>query len=162
MKANVEQQTFLVGRVRLHLTLGAALLTVSTASAQTNYSLDWWTIDGGSGASTGGVYSVTCTIGQPDGGAMSGGNFTLEGGFWGIIGAVQPPGAPHMDINLSATNSVIVSWPAGSTTWQLEQNNSLNTTNWVKVGTAPQQVGDIMQFIVSPPTGARFYRLRSP
>jgi hypothetical protein len=30
------------------------------------YALDWWTVDGGGGASTGGVYSVTGTMGQPD------------------------------------------------------------------------------------------------
>jgi hypothetical protein len=45
------------------------------ASAQT-YSLDWSTVDGGGGTSTGGVYSVTVTIGQSDAGAMSGGNLS--------------------------------------------------------------------------------------
>jgi hypothetical protein len=34
------------------------------------YSIDWSTIDGGGGTSTGGVYSVTGTIGQPDAGAI--------------------------------------------------------------------------------------------
>jgi hypothetical protein len=28
--------------------------------------LDWFTIDGGGGTSTGGVYAVSGTIGQPD------------------------------------------------------------------------------------------------
>lgn len=130
-------------------------------SAQ-GYSVDWGSIDGGGGTSTGGIYSVTGTVGQPDGGTMSGDNFTLEGGFWGIISAVQLPGAPHIDINLSATSAVVISWAAGSTVWQLQQNTNLNTTNWVKVETAPQQVGAVMQVNVSPPTGARFYRLRSP
>ena len=53
------------------------------------YSIDWSTIDGGGGTSTGGVYSVTGTIGQPDAGpAMAGGNYSLVGGFWSLI-AVQ-------------------------------------------------------------------------
>jgi hypothetical protein len=43
------------------------------ASAQT-YSIDWSTVDGG-GTSTGGVYSVSGTLGQPDAGAMSGGDY---------------------------------------------------------------------------------------
>ena len=60
------------------------------ALAQT-YKIDWYTIDGGGGMSTGGVYSVTGTIGQPDAGpTMSGGNFTLVGGFWSIVAAIHP------------------------------------------------------------------------
>ncbi len=47
-----------------------------------SYSIDWSTIDGGSGTSTGGGYSVSGSIGQPDAGKMSGGIFTLDGGFW--------------------------------------------------------------------------------
>ena len=58
------------------------LMTLTTARAQ-NYAIDWYTIDGGGGTSTGGVFSVSGTIGQPDAGVMSGGNFTVQGGFWG-------------------------------------------------------------------------------
>ena len=76
------------------------------------YSIDWYSIDGGGGTSTGGVYTVSGTIGQPDAGAMSGGNYTLQGGFWAVIAAVQTPGAPTLSIRMTATNSVIVSWPA--------------------------------------------------
>ncbi|MFN3409754.1 MAG: hypothetical protein ACK45B_12210, partial [Limisphaerales bacterium] len=35
-------------------------------SALAQYSIPWQTIDGGGGTSTGGVYRVTGTIGQPD------------------------------------------------------------------------------------------------
>jgi hypothetical protein len=42
--------------------------------AQAQYSLDGQTIDGGGGTSTGGVYSVSGTLGQPDAIAMSGGH----------------------------------------------------------------------------------------
>jgi len=67
---------------------------VSRAQAQT-YSIDWYTIDGGGGTSTGGVYAVSGTIGQPDaGGPMTGGNYSLTGGFWSLIAAVQT-GAPR-------------------------------------------------------------------
>ena len=51
-------------------------------------------MDGGGGTSTGGGYTVTGTIGQPDAGTMGGGTFSLNGGFWGIIAAIQTPGAP--------------------------------------------------------------------
>ena len=47
----------------------AAALTVRAQS----YSIDWFTIDGGGGTSTGGVYSVSGTIGQPDAGISGAG-----------------------------------------------------------------------------------------
>ena len=52
-------------------------LVLSAAQAQISYSIDWFTIDGGGGTSTGGVYSVSGTIGQPDAsGAVTGGNYS--------------------------------------------------------------------------------------
>ena len=47
------------------------------------YDLTWNTIDGGGGMfSTGVTYSLGGTIGQADAGTMSGGTYTLNGGFW--------------------------------------------------------------------------------
>ena len=40
-------------------------LLISTISFAQSYSIGWFTIDGG-GTSTGGVYSLSGTIGQPD------------------------------------------------------------------------------------------------
>jgi hypothetical protein len=57
-----------------------AVLTASTASAQ--YEISWYTIDSGGGRSSGGPYSLTGTIGQPDAAYSAGGNFELLGGFW--------------------------------------------------------------------------------
>lgn len=48
------------------------------------YDLTWSTIDGGGATfSTDGGYSLGGTIGQPDAGLLSGGSYTLVGGFWG-------------------------------------------------------------------------------
>src|SRR5213083_3438116 len=98
----------------LKITLLLFAVTSTTALAQ-SYSIDWFTIDGGGGTSTGGVYSVSGTIGQPDAGHMSGGNFSLDGGFWSIIAAVQLPGSPLLRIVLTTTNTVVVAWSAPST-----------------------------------------------
>ncbi len=57
-----------------------AVLAASTASAQ--YEISWYTIDGGGGRSSGGPYTLTGTIGQPDAAYSAGGNFELLGGFW--------------------------------------------------------------------------------
>jgi len=126
-----------------------------------SYSIDWFTIDGGGGTSTGGVYSVTGTIGQPDAGAMSGGNYTLQGGFWGIIAAVQTPGAPLLSILRTTTNTVAVAWPSPSTGWNLQQNtNSVSSVNWSNVTSGIQDDGTTKSLIVNPPTGNRFYQLK--
>ena len=136
-----------------------ALVTMALAASAQNYSVDWYSIDGGGGTSTGGVYSVTGTIGQPDVGHMSGGNYSLDGGFWGIIAAVQTPGAPFLTVSLTATNTVLVYWPYPSTGFNLQQNTLLGTTNWTSVTNAPTQVGPRWEVIVPSPSGNRFYRL---
>src|SRR6266850_2060379 len=125
-----------------------------------NYSIDWFTIDGGGGFSTGGVYSVSGTIGQPDAGTMSGGNYSLTGGFWSLLSVVQTPGSPLLSIMLTATNTALVSWPSPSTGFSLQQNtNGVGTVNWSNVLTTPTDNGTIKYIIVNPPSGARFYRL---
>jgi hypothetical protein len=139
------------------------LLFIALASARAqNYSIDWHTIDGGGGASTGGVYSVSGTIGQPDAGTMSGGSYSLAGGFWGIISAVQTPGAPLLTIYPTTGNRAVVSWPSPSTGFTLQQNANLNTASWVTPLEAVADNGTNKFIIVSPPMGNRFYRLFKP
>ena len=142
--------------------LFALLLSGVCAHAQT-YSIDWFTIDGGGGTSSGGVYLLSGTIGQPDANVrpLTGGDFSLVDGFWSLL-AVQTPGAPLLTIRLSTTNTAIVLWPSPSTGFTLQQNADLNTTNW---SAAPQTVTDngTNRFIlVSPPTDNRFFRLFKP
>ena len=49
----------------------------------TGYDLTWSTVDGGGYTfSTGGGYTLGGTAGQPDAGPLSGGGYTLKGGFW--------------------------------------------------------------------------------
>jgi hypothetical protein len=76
-------------------TLVVLFLLTSAALAQTGngYDLSWWTVDGGGRQSSGGGYTLDGTIGQPDAGVlMSGGDFTLAGGFWGAGGLAESPG----------------------------------------------------------------------
>src|SRR5689334_20302326 len=81
------------------------------ARAQT-YSVDWYKIAGGGGTSTGGTYRVSGTLGQPDAGRpMTGGNYSLTGGFWALISVVPTPGTPNLVIRFVAPNSVKISWP---------------------------------------------------
>jgi len=133
----------------------------STAFAQA-YSIDWFTIDGGGGTSTGGVYTVSGTIGQPDaGGPTTGGNFSLTGGFWALY-ALETPGAPVLSIKLTATNTVIVYWPSPSTGFNPQVKTNLAELNWQAPPETVQDNGTIRYIIANPSTGNRFYRLKSP
>jgi len=68
--------------------LAACLLlffsSVALAQSGGGYDLSWSTVDGGGYTfSTGGVYTLGGTAGQPDAGLLAGGGYTLAGGFWG-------------------------------------------------------------------------------
>jgi hypothetical protein len=77
-------------RFILTLVLVLALFVSSATLAAGSYDLSWWTVDSGGGTSSGGGYTLSGTIGQPDAGAVaSGGGYTLAGGFW-HGGAVAP------------------------------------------------------------------------
>lgn len=146
--------------ISLLASLGAAGF-VAAVVAQ-SYSVDWYTVDGGGGTSSGGTYSVTGTIGQPDAsGVLSGGNYSVVGGFWSYA-AVQTPGAPLLTVRTTGTNTVAVSWPYPSTDFILQENPDLNTTNWTAVSATPVDDGGNRIVIVSPPAGNRFYRLFHP
>ncbi len=66
------------------LALVLTLLPLAAVSGGV-FELTWYTVDGGGATfSTGGDFELGGTIGQPDAGAMSGGDFRLEGGFWAV------------------------------------------------------------------------------
>lgn len=60
------------------------LLGIHSLSAQ-DFSVDWFTIDSGGGASSAGPFVLRGTIGQHDvGDQLSGGPFSITGGFWAL------------------------------------------------------------------------------
>ncbi len=80
-----------LARVRAHTGGGASTIL------STGYDLTWYTIDnGGDMFSAGGGYSLGGTIGQPDAGAWSGGEYTLVGGFWEGFGSAPTPTWYHI------------------------------------------------------------------
>lgn len=58
------------------------LLLLGCSIAYAEYRIDWYTIDGGGGTSSGGPYQLSGTIGQPDADYLDGGPYELLGGFW--------------------------------------------------------------------------------
>jgi hypothetical protein len=137
------------------LLLSLFLIIPTICIAQT-YSVDWYKIAGGGGTSTGGVYSVSGTIGQHDaGGSLTGGSYSLTGGFWSLISVVQTPGAPLLTITYSG-NQAIVSWSPSVTGWTLQTNNNLATGTW------GNYLGAVSNNRVtnSPSQGNLFFRLK--
>ena len=127
-----------------------------------SYNIDWYKVAGGGGTSTGGVYAVSGTIGQHDAsGAMSGGNYSVTGGFWSLINVVQTPGLPNLIIVRNAPNTVKVLWPdAATNTYTLQQNANLATTNWTTSGFAISNVSGTNSITLTPPVGNLFFRLK--
>jgi hypothetical protein len=73
--------------------LGALCIYAAMVRGQSGgpYDLTWGTVDGGGATfSSGGIYRVGGTIGQPDAGTLTGGSDTLDGGFWNSA----PPATP--------------------------------------------------------------------
>ena len=128
-----------------------------------SYSIDWFKVSGGGGTSTGGVYSVSGTIGQHDAGnAMSGGNYTLTGGFWSLLTVVQTPGAPLLSITHSG-NNVIVSWPVSPGGFSLQQNGNLaNAAGWSTYGGTVNTNNGVNSITLTLPAGNLFFRLSNP
>ncbi len=63
--------------------IGMLVLTLFVSSTVSGeYEINWYTIDGGGGRSSGGPYNLVGTIGQPDAAWSKGGNYELLGGFW--------------------------------------------------------------------------------
>jgi hypothetical protein len=138
----------------LALLCGAFCLT-----ALAQFTIPWQTIDGGGGISTGGVFRVTGTIGQPDAGPPAyAGGYTLVGGFWALPQLVQTPGAPTLTIVPANPGFATISWaPATGTNWVLQEATSLSPPNWTN---SPS--GATNPVTVPATQRAMFYRLFKP
>ena len=135
---------------------GLLALAISISSGQP-YSIDWFKISGGGGTGAGGTYRVSSTIGQSEAGAaMSGGRYSMVGGFWSPISVVQTPGAPLLSIT-DAGSQAIVSWPLSATGWTLQTNGNPATATW------GDYLGPVSNNSVtnSLPSGSLFFRLHN-
>lgn len=142
--------------------LSSLFFAICLGAFAQSYSIDWFTLDGGGGTSTGGVYAVSGTIGQPDAGHLVEGNFSIDSGFWGIVAAVQTPGAPFLSITRSNAFA-IVSWPDTAAGFRLENNSDLALTNgWATAPQVRSTNGGQIFVTVPTTTGNNFYRLKNP
>jgi len=157
-------KTFLCSRERSRLLLLfgvlALLAFVLPVQAQ-SYSINWYKISGGGGTSSNGQYTVSGTIGQHDaGGPMTGGNYSLTGGFWALISVAQTPGAPTLYISHSV-NNVTVYWQNVSG-WSLQQNNNLTVPGGWSASSGVTTSNGTNYLNLTSPTGNLFFRLSNP
>lgn len=135
----------------------ATLLLLLTLPVRAQFNIAWHTIAGGGSASAGGDFTVRGTIGQPDAGVMSGGPFTVVGGFWALPRAVPTPGAPTLNIAPGTPGWAVISWTATPGAGWVLQGAPAVTGPWTDApgGSAPP--------VTVPATlPAKFYRLIRP
>ena len=89
-----------------------------------------------------------------------GNNADEDGGWVLVLEAVVDP--PTLSISLTATNTVVVTWPVAWASYTLQQNSNLMTTNWVNASNVIPVVGSEYQVVISLLSGQEFYRLMDP
>jgi hypothetical protein len=149
---------------RRSLSLGLLFASLCLPARAQTYAINWWSIDAGGGTSTGGVYQVRGTIGQPDAGVMTNDTYVLQGGFWGGAFAVQTPAAPQLNITRNNT-AVIVWWVAPADGWLLHTSTNLGASGneWTEVPPPYETTAATNLFFTEPfPLGRKFYRLHRP
>ena len=142
------------------LALPAICGALVTANAQSSggYDLSWHTVDGGGGTGSGGVFTVTGTIGQPAaGGPLVGGTFAVTGGFWALPLTVQTGETPTLSITPLAPGQTRISWEPDTAGFVLQETSSLLPANWVN---SPTGATNPVSLPVTIHT--QFYRLSKP
>jgi hypothetical protein len=158
MKSNLYSRA---GSRALSLCGALALLALAPPVQAQQYSNNWYKFSGGGGASTNGQYAISGAIGQHDaGGPMTGGSYSVTGGFWALY-ALQTPGLPNLTIQFVSPSSVIVSW-ANTGSYTLQTNNNLATGSWPGYGGTITTANGTNSATISPPTGHLFFRLANP
>jgi hypothetical protein len=85
-------------------------------------------------------------------GALVAGGMTNAGH---IVLAQLPP---DLSVSVSGGN-ILVRWPYGLWSYNLQFSDSLSPANWQSVGTSPVQVGNMIQVTLPLSGGAKFFRL---
>jgi len=138
--------------------LCAVAMSLTTPARAQQYSIDWHTIDGGGGTSTGAVFTIGGTIGQPDaGGPMTGGGYSLTGGFWALPVGVPTPGLPTLLILRGAPGFATISWSPTTPGFVLQMSDSLTTPSWSDTPSGAANPATVPATLPS-----KFYRLRKP
>ena len=137
------------------------LLTSGAAFAQ--YSIDWFKIAAGGGTSGGGNLALSGTIGQADaGGPLTGGTYSLTGGFWSLVTVVQEPNTSILTLVTNPNGSMTVRWPASFIVYVLQQSPDLTPASWADSLYLVSDDGTFRSVTFVPNAGRCFFRLHRP
>lgn len=134
--------------------LGALAAVVMSVAQAEEFSVSWFSMDGGGGFSGGGAYALFGTVGQPDAAAPStGGGYTLTAGF--VPGLGVQNGAPLLSIEATSPEQVKLAWDARGVDYVLQQAVTLDPGAWVDI-----PAGGISPVVLTALESGSFYRLR--
>ncbi|MBI1841439.1 MAG: hypothetical protein HYR88_11390 [Verrucomicrobia bacterium] len=148
--------------------IAGALVSSPQDARSQNFSIDWSTLDGGGGVSSGGGYTVSGTIGQPDAGVMTGGDFVVSGGFWSAFSGFSVESSLSVRAALTPEGSLQLSWALPASGYVLQRLGTLSGDGsglpWADVPFPYETNATEIRFIVplSPASGAQYYRLFRP
>ncbi len=145
--------------IKTFLALGIVILLPALLSAQ--YAIDWYTMDSGGGTSAGGGYELSGTIGQPDVGRSTGGDYELVAGFWAFAIVIQSEDGPQLKIRYLSPNVALIYWEAGDEPAVLQRSADLTDEHgWEDDPGTPVWEDGEYRMEVTPLDSIRFYRLR--
>jgi len=140
--------------------LGALAAPTLLSASGGPYALSFPTIAGGGGSSFGGTFMLSATISEASTSALGGGEFSFTGGFWSVTLAPVLPSPPLLNVALGSNSTVVVSWPASSTDWFLQQSFDLKATSWTNVSLAVTDNGTSKLVILNSSSGNLYLRLK--
>lgn len=132
----------------------AAVTLIPSIAFTQNWAIDWHTVDGGATTSSGGVFTISGTIGQPDAGRSTGGLFAMEGGFWSFFDS-ESLDVPMLQILPTGSGTATISWTPNPPGWTLQYAATLSSPAWTN---APSGTNNPATIPGNRPAG--FYRLR--
>ncbi len=137
------------------------MLFVAVVSSRVNaqtYSIDWFTVEGGGGTSSADVYTLSGTIGQPDAGvSLSGGDYSVVGGFWSLIAASEFQTGPVLSVTLAPEGRVRLAWVPNTPGYVLQETLQLTAPDWKNVAD-----GATNPRLIPADFSAKYYRLKKP
>jgi hypothetical protein len=134
-------------------------VSLSAVAGAQNVALTASVSAGGAGTSTGGVVTVSATIGQLAAGTMSADNVVIRGGFWREAVAVQSIGAPMLTIKNHLDGSATISWSPNTSGFLLQETSVLDGSA-ISWSSAPAAYTN--GAVIPASEAMRFYRLVNP
>ncbi len=64
-----------------------------------------------------------------------------------------------LNLTITASNFIVVSWPASTAGWRLQEKTGLDGADWANVCLVPRCIGDRMEVDLRSEAASRFYRL---